>query len=93
MSCKQKNWIANGNTNRIKIENVEIQNTEIQQYLNNEFLNSVFQLSLTVFYGLGKGSNKQNENLRWYLPWRGGGLEGVSSATYLFWKMIFLKTI
>ena len=23
----------------------------------------------------------------------GGGLEGVSSATYLFWKMIFLKTI
>ena len=91
MSCKQKNWIANGNTNRIKIENVEIQNTEIQQYLNNEFLNSVFQLSLTVFYGLGKGSNKQNENLRWYLPWGGGGLEGVSSATYLFWKMIFFK--
>ena len=23
----------------------------------------------------------------------GGGLEGVSSATYLFWKIIFLKTI
>ena len=23
----------------------------------------------------------------------GGCLEGVSSATYLFWKMIFLKTI
>ena len=23
---------------------------------------------------------------------KGGGLEGVSSATYLFWKMIFLKT-
>ena len=23
----------------------------------------------------------------------GGVLEGVSSATYLFWKMIFLKTI
>ena len=22
---------------------------------------------------------------------RGGGLEGVSSATYLFWKMIFFK--
>ena len=21
----------------------------------------------------------------------GGGLEGVSSATYLFWKMIFVK--
>ena len=24
---------------------------------------------------------------------KGGGLEGVSSATYLFWQMIFLKTI
>ena len=24
---------------------------------------------------------------------KGGGLEGVSSAIYLFWKMIFLKTI
>ena len=22
---------------------------------------------------------------------KGGGLEGVSSATYLFWKMIFFK--
>ena len=40
---------------------------------------------------LGKGSNNQNGNLRWFLPRRGGGLEGVSSATYLFWKMIFLK--
>ena len=41
---------------------------------------------------LGRCANNQNGNLRWYLPWR-GGLEGVSSATYLFWKMIFLKTI
>ena len=24
---------------------------------------------------LGRGSNNQNGNLRWYLPWRGGGLE------------------
>ena len=24
---------------------------------------------------------------------KGGGLEGVSSAIYLFWKMIFFKTI
>ena len=40
---------------------------------------------------LGTGANNQNRNLRWYLPWRGGGLEGVSSATYLFWKMIFIK--
>ena len=40
---------------------------------------------------LGRGSNNQNGNLRWFLPWRGGGLEGVSSATYLFWKMIFFK--
>ena len=42
---------------------------------------------------LGTGANNQNGNLRWYLPWRAGGLEGVSSATYLFWKMIFFKTI
>ena len=44
---------------------------------------------------LGRGAKNQNGNLRWHLPWRGagGGLEGVSSATYLFWKMIFLKTI
>ena len=41
---------------------------------------------------LGKVSKNQNGNLRWHLPWRGGGLEGVSSAIYLFWKMIFLKT-
>ena len=40
---------------------------------------------------LGKGAENQNGNLRWHLPWKGGGLEGVSSATYLFWKMIFLK--
>ena len=24
---------------------------------------------------LGRGSNNQNGNLRWHLPWRGGGLE------------------
>ena len=35
---------------------------------------------------LGKGAKNQNGNLRWHLPWRGGGLEGFSSATYLFWK-------
>ena len=40
---------------------------------------------------LGRCADNQNGNLRWYLPWGGGGLEGVSSATYLFWKMIFLK--
>ena len=40
---------------------------------------------------LGKVSKNQNGNLRWHLPWRGGGLEGVSSATYLFWKVIFIK--
>ena len=50
-------------------------------------------LTLRSCKHLGRGSNNQNGNLRWYLPWRGGGLEGVSSATYLFWKMIFLKTI
>ena len=42
---------------------------------------------------LGKGAKNQNGNLRWHLPWRGGGLEGVSFAIKLFWKMIFLKTI
>ena len=42
---------------------------------------------------LGKGAENQNGNLRWHLPWRRGGLEGVSFAIKLFWKMIFLKTI
>ena len=37
----------------------------------------------------GRGSKNQNGNLRWYLPWKGG----VFSATYLFWKMFFSKTI
>ena len=36
---------------------------------------------------LGRLSNNQNGNLGWFLPWR------VSSDTYLFWKMIFFKTI
>ena len=40
---------------------------------------------------LGKGANNQNGNLRWYLPWRGGGSRPVSSATYLFWKKDFFK--
>ena len=44
-------------------------------------------------FNLGKGAENQNGNLRWHLPWRGGGLEGVSFAIKLFWKMIFLKTI
>ena len=55
------------------------------------FLRSLFMSLLCREYNLGKGSNNQNGNLRWHLPWRGGGLEGVSSATYLFWKMIFVK--
>ena len=43
---------------------------------------------------LGRCAENQNGNLRWHLPWRGGGgLEGVSFAIKLFWKMIFLKTI
>ena len=49
------------------------------------------QLSKCPLFRLGKGAENQNGNLRWHLPWREGGLEGVSSATYLFWKMIFVK--
>ena len=33
---------------------------------------------------LGKGAENQNGNLRWHLPGRGGGLEGVSFAIKLF---------
>ena len=38
------------------------------------------------FLSLGRVSNNQNGNLRWFLPFRGVGvgLKGVSSATYLF---------
>ena len=40
-------------------------------------------------WSIAKGeSNNQNGNLRWFSPWRGG----VSSSTYLFWIMIFLKS-
>ena len=39
---------------------------------------------------IGRYANNQNGNLRCFFPWRGGG---VSSSTYLFWKIIFLKTI
>ena len=47
--------------------------------------------SLCPTVRLGTGADNQNGK-RWHLPWRGGeGLEGVSSATYLFWKMIFVK--
>ena len=42
---------------------------------------------------LGRYPENQNGNLRWHLPWGGGGLEGVSFAIKLFWKTIFLKTI
>ena len=37
----------------------------------------------------GKVSNNQNGNLRWHLPWRGGGLERVPhtySEKWFFWK-------
>ena len=48
------------------------------------------------------GNNSHKMHLREGVKWskskfkmvfamKGGGLEGVSSATYLFWKMIFLK--
>ena len=69
------------------------QNTEFRENFNEKFLSWKIMLRLGYHakLTLGKGSNKQNGNLRWYLPWREGGLEGVSSAIYLFWKMIFVK--
>ena len=39
-----------------------------------------------LFFELGRYSNNQNGNWRWFSPWRGGG---VSSSTYLFWKIMF----
>ena len=56
-------------------------------------ISGYFWLLLAISGYLGKGAKNQNGNLRWHLPLRGGGLEGVSSAIYLFWKIIFLKTI
>ena len=50
-----------------------------------------FPLNFFSLFLLGRCAKNQNGNLRWHLPWRGGGLEGISSATYLFWKMIFVK--
>ena len=47
--------------------------------------------SISLESELGRCANNQNGNLSWHLPWRGGGPEGVSSATYVFWNMIFLK--
>ena len=49
-----------------------------------------FYISLTCFH-LGKGSNNQNGNLRWFLPWRGGVSRGsrvphTFSEIWFFWK-------
>ena len=46
---------------------------EYQQVVNNA--TEVAVLSCNPRNNLGKGSNNQNGNLRWFLPWRGGGLE------------------
>ena len=58
--------------------------SEIELHVSDEYFRSLLSL-------LGKGSKNQNGNLRWALPRRGGGSRPVSSATYLFWKMIFVK--
>ena len=39
------------------------------------------------------GVKKSKWKFKMAFAMKGGGLEGVSSAIYLFWKMIFLKTI
>ena len=42
---------------------------------------------------LRDGVKKSKWKFKMAFAMKGGGLEGVSSAIYLFWKMIFLKTI
>ena len=37
------------------------------------------------------GVKKSKWKFKMAFAMKGGGLEGVSSATYLFWKMIFVK--
>ena len=72
-----------------ELENNILVNKPTSRYLSDS--GRIIAMS-TLKPNLGTGANNQNGNLRWYLPWR-GGREGVSSATYLFWNMIFLKTI
>ena len=40
---------------------------------------------------LKDGFKKSKWKFKMTFAMKGGGLEGVSSATYLFWKMIFVK--
>ena len=44
----------------------------------------IVKVAFSLFSVLGKEAKNQKGNLSWHLPGRGGGLEGVSSATYLF---------
>ena len=56
------------------------------------FFFSCFVVILSLFCGfdvLGLGSNNKNGNLKWFLPWRGGGSQVPHIATYLFWKRFF----
>ena len=42
-------------------------------------------------YYLGRGSNNQNGNLRWHLPWRGGGSRGGLECHIPILKKDFFK--
>ena len=46
-----------------------------------------------VEFSLGTESKKSKWKFKMAFAMKGGGLEGVSFAIKLFWKMIFLKTI
>ena len=48
-------------------------------------LSAEYRILTVGQYFLGKESNNQNGNFRRIFPWMGG----VSSSTYVFWKMIF----
>ena len=47
----------------------------------------------TEFRGIREGCKKSKWKFKMAFAMKGGGLEGVSFAIKLFWKMIFLKTI
>ena len=59
------------------------------------FFFSCFVVILSLFCGfdvLGLGSNNKNGNLKWFLPWRGGGLK-CHILPHTYSEKGFLKTI
>ena len=44
-----------------------------------------------VWDGLGKGAENQNGNLRWHLPWRGGGVSRRSRLPLSYFEKWFFK--